>query len=306
MKKFGYFILAALLILGGIEYFIYKNVTKFIQAGYTEEKDDPKTLLLSSNDINFRSEDGVDLHGWLIQGKPGFPAVILAHEYGSNRSSILLTLEGLITRLNKQGYYVFLFDFRGHGQSGGKSALGFKEAADVAAAIKALSKYTQISHRFAVLGVGMGGIASAKAFNSVEEVKCVLLDSIYDDVPGKYADDIIHEWPFLSFSKPVLSGAIALNLKHLLRIPTTNLNLPVQMSRLYPKAVVFIEKDPINAQVRALYEAAREPKELLNLNDTAAGELIGTDRETYNLEVEQKIKKYLPPSNNERTLEIPQ
>ena len=305
MKKLGYFALVALVILAGVEYFVYKNVTKFIQSGHSEERDDPKTMLLSSNDINFRSDDGIDLHGWLIQGKPGYPAIIMAHKYGSNRSSILLTLEGLITSLNKQGYYVFLFDFRGHGESRGQSALGYKEFEDVGAAVKALSKYTQISHRFAVLGVGMGAIASAKAFNSVEEVKCVLLDSIYDDVPAKYADELITQWPFLSFSRPVLAGAIGLNLKQMLRIPTTDLNLPVQMSRLYPKAVVFIEKDPLNARVRALYEAAREPKELLTLKDTAAGELIGPDRDTYNKEVEQKILKYLPTSNNERTLDIP-
>ncbi len=305
MKKVGYFFLIAIILLAGVEYFIYWNVSKFIQRGHSEERDDPKSMLLSSNDINFRSDDGIDLHGWLIQGKAGFPAVIIAHRYGSNRSSTLLTLEGLITSLNKQGYWIFLFDFRGHGESSGQSALGFKEFEDAGAAVKALSKYTQIQHRFAVLGVGMGAIASAKAFNSVEEVKCVLLDSIYDNVPAKYGDEIINQWQFLSFSRPVLAAAIGLNLKQMLQIPSTDLNLPVQMSRLYPKAVVFIEKEPLNTRVRALYEAAREPKELLTLKDTAAGELIGQDRDTYNTEVEQKIRKYLPISNNERTLDIP-
>ena len=305
MKKAVYFIVAALLVLGGVEYFLYKNLTKFIQAGHDDEADDPKDILLASNDINFEADDGTDLHGWLIQGKPGYPAVIIAHKYGTNRSKTLLILEGLISDLNKQGYYIFLFDFRGHGLSGGKSALGFKESDDVAAAIKALVKYKQISHRFAVLGVGMGAIAAAKAFNSVDEVKVILLDSIYDDVAAKYADEIIHEWPFLSFSHPVMVKAIDLNLKQMLRIPTTNLNLAVQMSRLYPKAVIFIEKEPLSDRVRALYEAAREPKELLNLPDTAAGELIGQSRETYNTQVEQKIKKYLPPSNNEKTLDLP-
>ena len=305
MKKTIYFVLAGLLVLGGIEYFLYRNLNKFIQAGHDTEKNDPKDILLSSNDINFEADDGTHLFGWLIQGKPGFPAVIIAHKYGTNRSVTLLKLEGLITGLNKQGYYIFLFDFRGHGQSGGKSALGFKESDDVSAALKALVKYKQISHRFAVLGVGMGAIASAKAFNSVDEVKVVLLDSIYDDVASKYTDEIIHDWPFLGFTHPVMVTAVDLNLKQMLRIPTTNLNLPVQMSRLYPKAVVFIEKEPLNQNVRALYEAAREPKELLHLPDTAAGELIGEARATYNREVEQKIKKYLPPSSNEKTLELP-
>jgi alpha/beta superfamily hydrolase len=305
MKKTVYIVVAALIILGGVEYFLYKNLTKFIAAGHKDEANDPKDILLSSNDINFEAEDGTNLFGWLIQGKPGYPAVIIAHKYGTNRSITLLKLEGLITSLNKQGYYIFLFDFRGHGQSSGRSGLGFKESDDVAAALKALAKYKQISHRFAVLGVGMGAIASAKAFNSVDEVKVVLLDSIYDDVAAKYTKEIIHEWPFLAVSHPIMVKAVDLNLKQMLRIPTTNLNLPVQMSRLYPKAVVFIEKEPLSENVRALYEAAREPKELLHLPDTAAGELIGEARVTYNREVEEKIKKYLPPSNNEKTLDLP-
>jgi pimeloyl-ACP methyl ester carboxylesterase len=292
MKKAGYFIVAGLLILGGMEYFLYKNLTRFIKGDHKEETNDPKDILLASNDINFEAEDGTSLHGWLIQG--------------TNRSVTLLKLEGLISNLNKQGYYIFLFDFRGHGLSGGKSALGFKESDDLAAAIKALAKYKQISHRFAVLGVGMGAIAAAKAFNSMDEVKVILLDSIYDDVAAKYADEIIHDWPFLSFSHPVMVKAIDLNLKQMLRIPTTNLNLPVQMPRLYPKAVIFIEKEPLSDGVRALYEAAREPKELLHLPDTAAGELIGPSREKYNTEVEQKIKKYLPASSNEKSVDVPQ
>ena len=305
MKKAIYFILAGLIIFGGMEYFLYKNLNKFIQAGHDTEANDPKDILLASNDINFESDDGTDLFGWLIQGNPGYPAVIIAHKYGSNRSVTLLKMEGLITKLNKQGYYIFLFDFRGHGQSGGKSALGFKESQDVASAVKALIKYKQISHRFAVLGVGMGAIASAKAFNSVDEVKVVLLDSIYDDVADKYTREIIHEWPFLAVSRPVMAKAVDMNLKRMLRIPTTNLNLPVQMARLYPKAVIFIEKEPLNDPVRQLYDAAREPKELLHLQDTAAGELIGESRERYNTEVEEKIKKYLPPTRGEKTLELP-
>src|SRR5215471_13983100 len=107
MKKVGYFFLVVILILAGIEYFLYRNVSTFIQRSHDVEKDDPKSMLLSSNDINFRSDDGVDLHGWLIQGKPGFPAIIIAHKYDATRSSSLLTLEGLITSLNKQGYWVF-------------------------------------------------------------------------------------------------------------------------------------------------------------------------------------------------------
>src|SRR5687767_1063770 len=105
MKKAIPSILAGLIVLGGIEYFLYKNLNKFIKGGHKEEVNDPKDILLSSNDINFEADDGTNLFGWLIQGKPGYPGVIIAHKYGTNRSVTLLKLEGLITSLNKQGYY---------------------------------------------------------------------------------------------------------------------------------------------------------------------------------------------------------
>lgn len=304
MRKLGYFLIAILAILAGIEFFLYRNVSKFTTLPQKKETSEPSALLLPSNDISFQSDDGAALHGWLIQGKVGYPAILIAHKYGSNRSLLLVKLEGLIARLNKLGYFIFLFDFRGHGQSGSTSSLGFRESQDFSAALKAVLKYRQIARRVGVLGVGMGAIAASEAFNSVDEVKCIILDSIYESIPSKYTDEIITEWPFLSFSRPFLLKGVDWNIKQILKIPTTDLALADKMPKLYPKAVIFVEKEPLNDHVKALYEAAREPKELLQMEATAEDELIGEAREKYTLQLEEMVRKYLPSVSDEKTLEL--
>lgn len=303
MRKFISIAAVLLAILAGLEYLLYRQVTAFTNVAKKPEASEPRDLLLSANDITFQSDDGGDLYGWLIQGKPGYPAVLIAHDYGSNRSLTLVKLEGLITALNKQGYFIFLFDFRGHGKSNSSSALGYLEANDMSAALKAVLRYKQIGRRAAVLGVGMGAIAAAQAFHKVDEVKVLLLDSLYADIPARHTDSIIKEWPFLTVSRYVLKPAVGLNFRVLLKTQS-KLALHQQMADLYPKTVIFIEKEPLRKQAKDLYDVTREPKELLLLHQTATGELLGEDRQAYVSEVSGRVRKYLPPFNNEKQIEL--
>jgi pimeloyl-ACP methyl ester carboxylesterase len=308
MSRFAkvFYILGTLvLIAGALEYFLFTHLNKITEVNRKDESIDPNDLLLSANDIRFQSEDGVDLHGWLILGKPNYPVVVFAHDYRSDRSATLSKLEGLITSLNKDGYFIFVFNFRGHGLSGSRSALGFRESRDLEGAFKAVLRYKQIARRVAVVGIGMGAIATAQAPHNVDEVKFLVLDSIYESVPSKFSEEIITELPFISFTRPLLIKAVGLNLKQMLRIPTTDLQLSGKMNDLYPKAILFVEKTPPRPEVVALYEAAKEPKELLQMNETATGELIGEDRQEYNKQLFNKIHQYLPPVSHQKTLEIP-
>jgi pimeloyl-ACP methyl ester carboxylesterase len=303
MRRFFWFLLVLALIVGGLEVLLYQRVTKLTHPEQKDEKVEPKDLLLSANDIQFTSE-GEELHGWLILGKAGYPALIVAHDYGSNRSQTLTKLEGLITTLNKQGYFIFLFDFRGHGGGASRSTLGYKEFRDAESALKAVLKYKQIGRRVGVLGVGTGAVAASQAFHSVDEVKLVLLDSISANIPSRFADELISDYPFLSLVRPVLVEAYALNLKQVLSLDTTDMHWKTRMRALYPKTVVFIEQKPVPKEVVELYDAAREPKELLEVVVAADGELLGPARDEYNRQVSEKVLKYLPAVNHERTLEL--
>jgi hypothetical protein len=303
LRKGINFLLVLAIILGGLEFLLYKRVVTLRHPEQKDEKVEPKDLLLNANDVQFSSDTG-DLHGWLILGKPGYPALIIAHDYRSNRSQTLTKLEGLITNLNKQGYFIFLFDFRGHGESGSASTLGYLEADDVDSALKAVLKYKQIGRRIGIMGVGMGAVAASQSFHAVDEVKLILLDSITESIPARFTDELITDYPFLSLVRPALLKGIEFNMDQAFHLKTTNMQWTTRMRALYPKAVVFVEEKPVRKEVVALYDAAREPKELLQVDVAADGELLGPARDEYNRQVGDKVLKYLPAVNHERTLEL--
>jgi pimeloyl-ACP methyl ester carboxylesterase len=293
-----------LLVLGSVEFLLYTKVQHFSQPPRKESELDPNLLLLKVNEIPFRSADNVELHGWLIPGRTGYPALIIAHDYASNRSIALGKLEGLVSELSKLGYFVFLFDFRGHGASGSRSYLGYREAADVEAAIKEVLKYKQIGKRIGVLGIGMGAAAAVQACRGVVETKLVILDSVTTDIPGRITDELVSEWPFLKFSRPVLLQAVDWNLRRSLRLSSTALDLGKAMPELYPRAVLFAEPNPPSLLAKELYESAREPKEILQLGETAIDDLMGESRGRYKEELLVKIQEYFPAVDNQPTIEI--
>jgi len=297
-------VIVIVVLLGALEFLLYKQLSNYTKVPPPAKELSPGTFLLKVNEIPFTAADGADLHGWLIQGKPGCPALIIAHEYGSNRSDVLGKLETLISSLNKQGYWIFLFDFRGHGQSSTPSALGYKEQEDLRAALTEVLKYKQIEPRIGVLGIGMGAIAAIQTCGDVDSVKFVILDSVYDDIPTQLSQKITDEYPFLEFANPALMYAVGLNMRPITGVKSQHMNLEEMMPKLYPKPVLFVERTPLSPGARRLYDATKEPKELIQLGETASGELIGDVRERYKTEIGDKILQYFPPSLTQQTIEI--
>lgn len=299
------FVLLGVSALAGLfEVFLYRGVDSYSHPPRKAAAVNPVSLLLNVNEVPFKTQDGVELHGWLIPGKPGYPALIIAHDYGSDRSATLGKLEGLVSDLNKQGYFIFLFDFRGHGESASRSSLGYRESADVEAALREVLKYRQVGRRIGVMGIGMGAVAACMASAGIDETKLVILDSIEDDIPAKFTDQFLHDWPFSHFLGPLLLKAITWNLKTSLSIGDTDLHLAQVLPKLYPRAVLFVDTTPPAESAKTLYEAAKEPKELLQLGETAADDLMGDSRQRYKDELEAKIRKYLPAETDQQTLEI--
>src|SRR5438046_256353 len=50
---------------------------------------DPADFLLTTEDVSFQSTDGVPLSGWFIRGKPGGTVILLCHDLGSSRASLM-------------------------------------------------------------------------------------------------------------------------------------------------------------------------------------------------------------------------
>jgi len=155
---------------------------------------DFESMMVRTEDVEFVASDEVALSGWLIRGRPELPPVILCHDFGSSRSSLI----NVALALSRAGFSVMLFDFRGHGSSGGgRSTLGLKEKRDVLGAVDYLSKVEGLdTRRIGIYGVGMGAHAAVLAASDRPSLKVLVLDGLYPDVAYPLVRGVYREWAF--------------------------------------------------------------------------------------------------------------
>lgn len=161
-----------------LSFLITNSHFRFPERGPTS----PEALGLKVENIEFRSDDGVSLHGWWNGGDPVKPVIIFVH--GLNRSR----LEHLerAAEASKRGYGVLLFDLRNHGESGNAyTTLGIIESHDVCAA-RAFVRNKGDGRPEVLWGVSLGASSALLA-----ERRC----------PGSSA--IISDSSFLSFSETI-------------------------------------------------------------------------------------------------------
>jgi len=155
---------------------------------------DFEAMMMRVEEVRFGSSDGVTLAGWFMRGLPEFPAVILCHDLGASRSSLI----NLAIALRRAGFSVLAFDFRGHGTSdGGRSTLGLREKRDVLGAVDYLSTLADIdTRRVGVYGVGMGAHAAVLAAADRPSVKVLVLDGLYPNVGYPLVRGVYRDWGF--------------------------------------------------------------------------------------------------------------
>ncbi len=78
----------------------------------------PATMRLEFKEVFFTAGDGTRLHGWYLPGAPGQPLVVFCHGNAGNISHRVDNLR----LLRELGLSVFIFDYRGYGQSAGKAS----------------------------------------------------------------------------------------------------------------------------------------------------------------------------------------
>jgi pimeloyl-ACP methyl ester carboxylesterase len=123
--------------------------------------------------------DGLgDREGWFFPGLRGAPTIVLCHGYQSSRGELLT----LVSALQDHQYNAFVFDFAGHGKSPGVTTFGYREAAELRAAIDALAAQRSDvdSQRFGVWGYNLGAYAALSEAQNDKRVRALVLDSVYD------------------------------------------------------------------------------------------------------------------------------
>ena len=128
--------------------------------------------------FSFPIAGGAPREGWLFPGLRGSPAVIVCHGYQSQRADVLT----LVTALQDHQFNVFLFDFSGHGTSMGVTTLGYRETAELRAAVQALSTRDDVDpQHFGLWGVDMGGYAALKLAETDPRIAALVVDDAYGD-----------------------------------------------------------------------------------------------------------------------------
>jgi uncharacterized protein len=152
---------------------------------------------LKFENISFMSADSVKIKGWLIPGELN-KVIVITHvagltKYGSTAAyknpmkmynkeiEFLKTAE----QLHKAGYWVMMFDFRNHGESGfdpnkGMASIGLKEYQDVTAALDYIHcreeiKNANIGFASFCMGANSTIVAMSKNPEAFANVKCLFL-----------------------------------------------------------------------------------------------------------------------------------
>ncbi len=134
----------------------------------------PADLGLPYTDIEFKSESGLRIQGWFVQGKTG-SYIILGPGKGANRWDML----SYAPFLYQAGYSVLLFDPRSTGLSQGeKYGFGYFESRDMIHAANYLESNYRIEN-IGILGFSAGGTAAILAAREDPRIKAVVADSAF-------------------------------------------------------------------------------------------------------------------------------
>ena len=243
----------------------YLMASGMTRVGEAEFQDCPSDYGAEFESVRFGSRRGdVTLDGWWMRGREGMPSVVLCHGIEIGRTGDGLT--ELAADLNRRGFGVLQFDFRGHGLSEGKRvSSGWHERMDTLGAYDYLISRGVAPGQVGLLGISMGAGASSLAAAEESGIRALVLDSPY----ASAAEMIMREIRFRTglpkwFSAIFVVGAVALGY-FLFDIKVDDMRPERAVSKLdYPVLVIHGTED---ARIppehgRRVFEAAAEGSRL--------------------------------------------
>jgi dipeptidyl aminopeptidase/acylaminoacyl peptidase len=130
--------------------------------------------------VGFRSADGTELFGWFIPARGGTatgtlaPTILHAHGNAGNITSHIYFTE----HLPDAGFNLFIFDYRGYGESGGRASKRGPLIRDTEAALDALLARPDIDPgRIGLYGQSLGGSIGINVMARRREIRAAVLES---------------------------------------------------------------------------------------------------------------------------------
>ena len=210
----------------------------FHPAKFPEGYWDPGSLGLKAQDIIFKSDDGINLHGWYVP-TPGARATLLW--FHGNAGNLSHRLDN-IQRLLPLNLNIFIFDYRGYGKSEGEPDEKGIYKDSLAAYNKVLELEGVSVDSLFLFGRSLGGICAVEtALNN--SARGLIFESVFTS-----ASDMSRKiMPLIPLGWAIRSKLDAIN-----KVPELKL----------PKLFLHGDRDEVVPfdLGRKLYEAAADPK----------------------------------------------
>jgi uncharacterized protein len=174
-----YLIVLLIVLVLAIIYFIlgYFIADSIIHMNRQPVPKNPSDYGMNFENIEFKTFDGVNIKGWLIPGNTN-KLIVMTHVGGLTKYGSAVSYKNLAKLYNKEieflktaehlhkaGYWVLMFDFRNHGESGsdpnkGIGGVGLKEYQDVVAAMGFINRRDDLK------GMNVGFVSFCMGANS--------------------------------------------------------------------------------------------------------------------------------------------
>ncbi|MGC8784926.1 MAG: alpha/beta hydrolase [Armatimonadota bacterium] len=250
--------------------------------------------------VAFPSRDGTPLSGWWIPHPRPRGVAVLCHGYVANRCEVL----GVALELHRMGFSCLLFDFRAHGESGGRTTtIGAREVQDALGAIDFVARF---GLPILLFGSSMGGAVAIMTAARDERVGAVISDSAYARLAHA-----ANTWWEAGFGKVL--GKLCRPVKYLATWFTrTSLSQaqPVrEIGKIAPRPVLLIHGDrdhlvPVE-HAYALYQAAGEPRTLWIASGSGHVQARVDQPEKYYEQIGAFIEKWLEAAPAQDAPHIP-
>ena len=268
---------------------------------------------LQGEEVRFRSFDGTNLRGmWLRppRGKPRRGAILFCHEFGSDLYSCVRYLRPLI----EEGFTVFTFDFRGHGESScpaGYRLLQWpsdKELEDVLGACAYVEDSLAAvgeSERIGVFGISRGAGAAILAASSDPNIACLVSDGAFStrETLVSYMKKWAHIFAKVKLvyeNHPEAFWRFMLWCMLLLAQPKLGRRFPSitkALREMAPRPILFIhgQRDSYirSDQARLLYQSAGEPSYLWIVPGAKHNQSVAAAPGEYARRTSAFLRKYL-------------
>jgi len=216
--------------------------------------------------------------GWFFPGLKNAPAIILCPAYDWSRAELLT----LASSLQDQQYNVMVFDFSGHGSATGQSTLGFREVAELRAAIDAVANRGDVdANHFGLWGVDMGAYVALSEAVGDKRVTAIVAESAYEHPNDMVAVEIgrsgLGSLPFVTrLSKMIFQW---------LNPPFQNVPpLKARIPKLSGVNQLYLEtpEDPVlAASTSELFQVSPPPHELVKLDHGNYAAMLDDEKRSY-------------------------